>query len=418
MLENINSVVCGIALPLAIFGVGIFFLFKLRFFYIIHPVLTTKRIFSASGGFRPLCVALAGTLGVGNIVGVSSAIIMGGAGSVFWMLLSALVAMGVKYAESFLAVKHRRGNINHYYGGAPYYISDACGGGKTGKFFGGIFALLCVLNSLSTGNLVQVNSVSGFIPRHRLIFGIIFALAVFLIVLGNEKRIQAVSSVLIPILTVSYLFISLYIIFSNLGGLRVAISRIFDEAFSFKSAVSGACGFGIASAIRFGFSRGLLSNEAGCGTSPVAHASSNLDAHSQGCLGIFEVFWDTVILCTLTALVILIADIDSDSAVMLAINSYGSFTGVFGEVFIVTSLTLFALATVSCQYYYGSKCLDFLSTSKHARRAYSLIFFFVCAISAIISNDVMWRISDFIIAFLALYNLVFLIVLSKEVKSS
>ena len=415
MLEKINSVLCGVALPLFMGGVGVFFLFKLRLFYILKPRRTLKTVLHSSGGFRALCVALAGTLGVGNIVGVCSAIITGGAGAVLWMLISALIAMGIKYAETYLAIRHRRGRVGNYYGGAPYYISDACGGGRCGMALGGVFAVLCVLNSLSTGNLVQINSISGFLTQGRLLFGIIFAMAVALVVSGGEKRIQAVSSVLIPILTILYLFISLFIILSNSERLCVVISRIFNEAFSLKSAVSGACGFGISSAIRYGFSRGLLSNEAGCGTSPTAHASSALDAHAQGCLGIFEVFWDTVVLCSITALVVLIADTGSTNPIMLAVSSYGKFTGDIGRGFIVGACVLFALATVCCQYYYGERCLRFLSRSVKVKHAYSIIFIFVCVISSIISNELMWHISDFTVAFLALYNMIFLLILSKEV---
>ena len=417
MLENINSVLCGLVLPFSIFSVGIFFLFKLRLFYLVHPVASVKRIVGASGGFRPLCVALAGTLGVGNIVGVASAIIMGGAGSVFWMLLSAFVAMSVKYAESYLSVKHRRGCVNNYYGGASYYISDAFTSKGKKTVFGGIFAILCVLNSLSTGNLVQINSVSGIFKSHALAFGALFALGILLIVSGGERRIQAASSVLIPILTICYIIISAHIIFKNFGEARVAVSRIFTEAFSPESIGPGVFGFAMARAVRFGLSRGLLSNEAGCGTSTVAHASSSSDEISQGCLGIFEVFWDTVVLCTLTALVILIADIDSSSALELALSSYGKFTGALGKGFIATSLTLFALATVCCQYYYGTKCLGFLSASAVSKILYSIIFFAVCIVSSIISSEIMWQISDFIIASLALYNLVFLVVMSKEIKA-
>ncbi|MBO5374201.1 MAG: sodium:alanine symporter family protein, partial [Clostridia bacterium] len=172
----------------------------------------------------------------------------------------------------------------------------------------------------------------------------------------------------------------------------------------------------ISSAIRYGFTRGLLSNEAGCGTATIAHASSSLSPHSQGCLGIFEVFWDTIVLCFVTALVILIADTGEQNPILLAINSYGKLLGNFGRFFIAFSCILFALATVSCQFYYGSTSLRFLSRSRFAFLAYSAIFFSVCVISAIISSATMWQISDLVVASLAIFNLIFLVVLAKEIK--
>ena len=418
MLEFINSVLCGAILPIALCIVGIFFMIRLRFFFILHPVRTLRTIVRSSGGFRSLCVALAGTLGVGNIVGVASAIIMGGAGAVLWLVISAFVAMGIKYAEAYLAISHRREGDEGHYGGAPYYIYDACGGKGCAWLFGAAFALLCVANSLTTGNLVQINSISGFLTQGRLFYGILFTVIVFFVIKGGKNRIESVSAILIPLLSLGYILISIYIIFSNSGALCVVFSRIWAEAFCLRSVASGACGFGIGQALRYGFSRGLLSNEAGCGTAPVAHATSSLDAHSQGCLGIFEVFWDTVVLCTLTALVILIADTKEQSPILLAIHSYGKFTGIFGEVFISASCVLFALATVACQYYYGITSLDFLCASRATRGVYSFVFLIVCMISSIISNSTMWQIADFIIAFLAIYNIIFLVILSKEIKNS
>lgn len=415
IMNLINSVLGEVALPLTLCLAGTFFIFKIRGFYILHPVSTLRTVLRSSGGFRSLCVALAGTLGVGNIVGVASAIIMGGAGAVFWLIASAFLAMGIKYAEAYLSISHRRGCKGDYYGGAPYYISDSRSG-ERGWRLGAIFAVGCVANSLSTGCLVQLNSISGFFSKGRLLFGILIAFVVFLIIKGGKNRIEATSSVIIPLLSAGYILISLYIIFTNLGGVCVVFSRILRDALGIREVLSGACGFGISSAIRYGVSRGLLSNEAGCGTAPTAHATSSLDAHSQGCLGIFEVFWDTVVLCTLTAVVILLADISEPSPILLAIRSYGRFTGVFGEAFISVACVLFALATVSCQYFYGVSSVEFLSRCEGAKRAFLSVFLIVCVISCIISSSLMWQIADFIIAFLALYNIVFLVILSKELS--
>ena len=247
-------------------------------------------------------------------------------------------------------------------------------------------------------------------------WGFLIAVAVALIVRGGQGRIESVCAVIIPTLTVLYVILSFFIIFCNFGGLCVAISSIFKSAFSLKSAISGIGGFGILSAIRYGFSRGLLSNEAGCGTSPTAHASSPADPVSQGCLGVFEVFWDTVVLCTLTALVILISGENANDPITLAINAYGAFLGNFGRIFISASCVIFALATLVCQFYYGICALRFISSSRAIKCAYSVIFLAVCVLSSIISNGVMWSISDFIVCALAIYNMVFLIKMAKEVS--
>lgn len=417
MLENLNLVLCGAIMPFLLTIAGIFFFIMLRGFYILHPVKTFKTIICSSGGFRSLSVALAGTLGVGNIVGVASAIIMGGPGAVFWMLISGFLAMSVKYAEVYLAMLHRRGCVDNYYGGAPYYIYDKMGKGRVGLFFGGAFALLCVFNSFSTGNLVQINSISAFASDYSLAFGIIFTVCVIFIISGGERGIQSISSILIPILSTLYIIISLYIIFSNFEATCVAFSTIFEGAFSLKSVVGGGVGFGIAGAIRYGFSRGLLSNEAGCGTAPTAHASSSLSAEAQGCLGVFEVFWDTIVLCLMTALVILVANESASEPITLVILSYGRFTSSFGKIFIVCSCVLFALATVCTQYYYGERCLRFISSSAALRYLYATAFLGVCLFASVISSELMWRLSDLVIAMLAIFNICFVLSAFREIRA-
>ena len=413
MLEKINSVLCGAILPITLLIFGIYFIIKLKGFFILHPIKTVKQVFSGKGGAASLCVALSGTLGVGNIVGVASAIISGGAGAVFWMIMSAFIAMSLKYAEVFLAIKYRRVSERGYIGGAPYYINDGLSEkyGVNGKIFAMIFAFLCILNSLSTGNLVQINAVSSSLPMQKSIFCFIFALCVLIIVIGGGKRIRSTCTVMIPILTFSYIFISLYIIISNYRHLGGVFEMIFEEAFSFRSAVSGFCGYGIASAMRYGISRGLLSNEAGCGTSPCAHAESENDAHSQGCFGILEVFIDTTVLCTLTALVILLSGTSSTDAMEAVSSSFESFLGDFGRYFIIISCLLFAFATVICQYYYAKRSLDFITKRRWANILLSVIFVSVCALCAFIPMGAVWQISDLVIALMARLNIIFLFVL-------
>lgn len=404
-------------MPILLTLVGIFFIFKLKFFYILHPIKTFKSMMK--GGFKSLSLALAGTLGIGNIVGVASAILSGGPGAIFWMWISAFLAMGIKYVEVMLAMKHRQKSKNgQFYGGAPYYISEGFKGAfgkKISKFIGCIFAFLCVLNSLTTGNLVQINSVVSISKISPLYFGLIISFLIFIIILGGYKRISIFTSFLIPLLSIFYIAISIYIIFSNLGQISSVFNLIFKNAFSVKSATSGFMGFGIMSAIRFGVSRGILSNEAGCGTSPTAHASSNAnDIHSQACLGIFEVFVDTILLCSLTGIVILLSNIDSSNPMTLVVSSFALHTGIFGRYGIIVSAMLFSFATIACQYYYGFESLRFMSKRKFTGQIYTFIFCLTIVIGAIIPMTLMWQISDLLIAIMTVFNLICLLYLYKK----
>ena len=421
MLDFLNKFLCGIVLPAFLILVGIYFLIKLKFFYILHPLKTAKTM--NKGGFKSLSVALAGTLGVGNIVGVSSALISGGAGAIFWMWLSAFISMSLKYVEVFLAMKYRKSNNDGtFYGGAPYYIYEGFKkklGNRFSKIIACIFAVLCATNSLTTGNLVQINAVSTLIPVKKLYFGIATAFFVLLIIIGGIKTISKFTSVAIPTLSVFYIVLSLYVISTNIAAVPSVISSIFKEAFSLKSATSGFLGYGISSAIRYGTSRGLLSNEAGCGTAPCAHASSKAkSAHSQGCLGIFEVFVDTILLCTLTAFVILIADLKYDNAMSLVISSYQLYTFDIGKYGIIASTILFALATITCQYYYGIESLRFITSKSWCKALFTVIFLLTIIFGAIMPMSLMWEITDLVIALMALLNLLCLLGLRNEIKEA
>ena len=416
LLETINKYLCGIIMPIFLILVGIFLIFKLKFFYILRPFKSFKSMLN--GGFKPLCLALAGTLGVGNIVGVASAISMGGAGAVFWMWISAIFAMGIKYVEVLLAMRYRKKSKSGYFGGAPYYISEGFKnslGKRLSNALGCFFALLCVLNSLSTGNLVQVNSVVSLVPLKNYIVGIIFCLLTFFIIIGGSKRINSFTSFLIPFLSFLYIGISLYILIINYTKVPNLFYIIFKDAFSVKSAASGFLGFGIMSAIRYGVSRGILSNEAGCGTSPTAHASSNTnDFHSQGCLGIFEVFVDTILLCTLSALIILLANGSNENAMELVIFSFEVTSGLVGKYIVTICSFLFSFATVICQFYYGAESLKFITKKKAARGVYSLIFAFTIIIGSIIPMSIMWQISDLVIALMTIFNTTCILFLYKN----
>lgn len=416
MLENLNKFICGNLLPFLLIIVGLYFSFSLKFFYILHPIKTIKQM--CKGGFKSLSLALAGTLGVGNIVGVASALISGGAGAIFWMWISAFIAMSLKYCEVFLAMKYRRKNNGVFFGGAPYYIYDGLKnkiGNKLSKILSVIFAFLCIMNSLTTGNLVQINSVSNITDLPKILIGLIFAIIIIAIVYGGAKRISSFISILIPILSVFYVVLSVYIILINIKEIPSVFTLIFKEAFSLRCVMSGFGGYGISSAIRFGVSRGLLSNEAGCGTSPTAHASSSTnDIHSQGCLGIFEVFVDTILLCTLTAVIILLYGKSEENSMALVTNAFEHFSFKVGKYGVIVSSLLFALATISCQYYYGIESLKYITNKNCAKKFFTAIFCVTIVVGAVIPMSIMWQISDFVLGIMTICNLLCLLLLRKN----
>ncbi|MBQ7225973.1 MAG: sodium:alanine symporter family protein [Clostridia bacterium] len=419
-MELINSVLCGAVMPLLLVVIGLYFAIKYKFFYVLHPLKLTKTVIkNQDGGFKSLSVALAGTLGVGNIVGVASAIQMGGAGSILWMWISAVCAMSLKYAEVFLAMNHRHFEDGNFHGGAPYYINEGLSK-KLGRgfayFLSCIFAIFCVINSLTTGNLVQINSVSGILPIKPIAFGIIFTVIAAIVIWGGIKRITKLTSVLIPVLAFTYVVLCLIIIFDEIERMPSLLKMIFEDAFNLKSATGGFCGYGIVACLRYGVSRGVLSNEAGCGTSPCAHASSTShNSHAQGCLGVLEVFIDTIVLCSLTAFVILLTEnARAKSPLSLVLSSFEIYFGKFGSSTVLILCVLFAFATVICQFYYGAEALSYITKNGVTRVIFGLIFCLVLIVGSVMPMEMMWQISDLAIALMTVLNLICLFLLRKE----
>ena len=415
MLDSGLFFLCGVILPILLLLTGIRYGGRLGFFYILHPVKTARTIMSGKGGFSALSLALAGTLGIGNIAGVSSAIIMGGPGAVFWMIVSAFVAMGVKYGETFFAVRYKKTRNGVGFGGAPYYITEAIKGGK-GYALAIIFALMCALNSIITGNLVQINAVTGALPIHPIVIGICFCAPLILVLAGGVDKISSVTAVIIPALTLAYVCLSLYVIISNSATLPRIFTDIVKGALSFRSAAAGGVSYGAMSALRYGVSRGILSNEAGCGTSPIAHASAENPPHVQGCLGIFEVFADTVLLCTLTALVVLIYGVEDMSPISLVTSAFGAYLGNFGRAFIIVACFIFAFATLISQFYYGDKSLSFISERKIIHTPFAVLYILTVLLAPFAPEEAIWTLSDVNIAALTLFNLFILNILIKKLR--
>lgn len=432
LLSFINTYVFGPVLPLAVFAAGLYYSFKLRFFHLRRPQALLGAIMHAgdkgTSPFKAMTVALAGTLGVGNIAGVSAAIAAGGAGAVFWLWASALFAMPIKYAETVLAVRHRRviheGGKSRNTGGAYIYMSD--GGHRRIAL---VFALLCILTSFGMGGIVQANAIavslnSGFsLPPH--ICGVIFAALTFVTICGGFERISDFTYLAVPAFCALYVAVSLYVIFSNIGALPQVMRTIFSEAFSFRSASSGVFGYMIMRAMRFGVARGILSNEAGSGTSVSAHAASDARLPcEQGIFGILEVFVDTIVLCSMTAFVILLAgDIEvGDAAMVNVIRAYGRFIGSAAPGFMSVSVTFFAFATIICWSVYGVEAIRFIlsdymprASMKPARRIYFVAYSVSVFVGCVISGELMWELTDATTAVMTLVNTGYLVGSASEV---
>lgn len=415
LLENINAVLSGYILPAVLLTCGLYLGYKIKFFYLLHPIRLCRAIkdAAAAGGispFRALSVALAGTLGVGNITGVATAIACGGAGAVFWMWICAFLVMSVKYAEVYLSQAYR---TSDGIGGAMYYIRDGLRTilGKGSAVLASGFAVLIAANSLLTGSIVQIDAAAGVVTKlfpavPSILCGIVFAVLVSVTSAGGLRRVSDLTVRLIPALSAVYIVISAVCIIRSADALPDAFYAIFKGAFSFGAAGGGILGFGINNAIRYGVTRGIFSNEAGCGTAPSAHAAANAKSpHHQGCMGIFEVFADTVVLCTVTSLVILTSGITpSEDGMVSALAAFSASGGYFSMVIIGISVILFAFATVICQSYYGLGAVQYIAGTVSSRRVYIGLLALSAVIGSVITAELMWSVADLIISVMTVVN--------------
>ena len=435
LIEYVNRFL-GVLVPISLFSVGIYYSIKLKFFWVFHPlkILSSMLKRDKNNGispFRAVTMALAGTLGVGNIVGVAGAIALGGFGAIFWMWVSALVAMVLKYAEILLSISHRRLQGQYFYGGAFYYIRDffaGIGTDRLGSVLAVFFALSMIIDSLTTGNAVQINaaasSASSVFGIPPLFMGISFALITFFVAVTGADGVSRLTEWLIPILSLGYIVISVWVILINTDKVPSALSAIFSSAFDFDSAVGGAFGFLTSRALRFGTMRGLLSNEAGCGTAPTAHAAADAKSPAeQGFWGIFEVFVDTLLLCTLTALVIII-NYDSvyhlsHNGILMAISAYSVSLGRFAEYFLSVSVAIFGLATIICRAHYGSETVRCLFGRKKRLPIFLFLVLYCSAtvLGSVVSPDSSLSAADLSIGIMTLINVFVLFLYNKEVVS-
>ena len=383
--------------------------------------------------FQALCTALAATVGTGNIAGVAGAIATGGPGAVFWMWISAFFGMMTNYSENVLGIFFRRKDKKgEWAGGAMYYLQDGLGGKKglksLGRVLAVLFSIFAVLASFGIGNLAQANTISGNLESAfsipRWVTGVVLVIVAVLVILGGIKRIANVTEKLVPFMAVIYVAGALVILFMHVPQLGAIFGSIFKYAFTARAVAGGAIG----TAIKMGFKRGIFSNEAGLGSSVMVHSASNVkEPVKQGLWGIFEVFFDTIVICTLTAIVVLssgvvdlasggmvaqYADMNKNTLVAQAFtNSFGS----FGGKFVAIAILLFAFSTILGWSYYGTRSWSYLFGEKTAN-IYKIIFIAIVFVSCILVNvDLPWNISDTFNGMMMVPNLIGVIVLSPLV---
>lgn len=378
--------------------------------------------------FEAFATAVSGTVGTGNIVGVTTAIISGGPGAVFWMWISAFFGMVTKFSEITLGVYFRKKSSDgEYIGGPMYYIEQ--GTGK--RWLAILFAIFTMFAALGMGS-VQANTIQStwntafHVPTW--LTAIIIAFLTAIVVIGGIKRIGKVTSLLVPFMIVIFLIMSLTLIFANVAAVPKAFASIFTSAFSTKSLLGGISGYGIARAMRYGFARGIFSNEAGLGSSSIAHSnSSEREPVKQGLWGIFEVFIDTFVICTLTALLILTSGIDLTptpdlNGANVAMSAFTKVFGVFGTVMYSIILPLFAFSTILAWAIYGAKAMQYVfkKHQKGSKLAFNVLYItFIVGIAFLtyffgdnLGADFVWLISDMTNALMAIPNLIALIILS------
>ena len=456
IVKELNNLAWGPWMLVLLVGTGIYLSCKVKFIqvkkfgYVMKNTL--GKIFDKKQSkqgeitpFQAVSTALAATVGTGNIAGVTGAIAVGGPGAVFWMWISAFFGMITKYSEVVLAVKYREKNAQgDWVGGPMYYIKNGLG-----KKFNWLAIMFCVLGGLASfgiGNMTQVNTIANsinaallsinvninsfsfdffgqFVPVSSIVVGLVVAIVIGLVLFGGIQRIGSFTETLVPAMAVVYVGAACILLLFNIQWIDDAFMMIFKGAFNTKAALGGAFGITIMNTIQKGVGRGVFSNEAGLGSAPMAHAAtSETDPVKQGLYGIFEVFMDTIVICTITSLVLLCGYFNGVSIEWgvgggseLISQSFSLFFGKqIGSFIIAICISLFALSTIISWALYGSRCFEYIFGLKHIKY-YQVLFIMIIVVGACLKFDLVWDIADTLNGFMAIPNLIALLSLSKVV---
>lgn len=448
--DAVNGFVWGLPMLVLLIGTGIMMTVRTGFFQLTyfrhwmkntigaifrdsHVTAHTGKDDKAISQFQSLCTALAATVGTGNIAGVSAAIVSGGPGAIFWMWLVSFFGMMTNYSENVLGIFYRRKNEKgEWCGGAMYYLKDGLGAKegmkKVGMVLASAFALFCVIASFGIGNMSQVNTIAANMNNafgvSNVIVGIILVILSAFVIIGGIKRIARVTELLVPFMAAAYVIGALIVIFKNIGVMPAVLASIFKGAFSMRSAAGGVVGYGVMKALTWGMKRGVFSNEAGLGSSVMVHSASNVkEPVTQGMWGIFEVFADTIIICSLTAFTILssgLVDLETGTMISTSLSTAlvsEAFSTVFGRAgtaFIAIAVFLFAYSTTLGWSEYGTRAFEYLFGT---RRVIIFRVIFVCFImvGATMNLSLAWDLSDTFNGLMAIPNLIGVITCSSTV---
>ncbi len=425
LVSTLSGWVWGPPMLILLVGTGVYLTILLKGMQFRALPHAFKLIFHKDHGhvgdishFAALMTALAATVGIGNIVGVATAITLGGPGAVFWMWMTGLVGMATKYAEAVLAVKYREHGEHGMRGGPMYYLAK----GANLPTLGWIFALFTALAAFGIGNMTQANAVAGIFEAtfhiEPWITGVTLMLLTALVILGGIRSIGRFTSFLVPFMIIGYIAASLVVLALNAAEIPQALSLIFYHAFNPIAAGGGFAGAAVAAAIRYGVARGVFSNESGLGSAPIAAAAARTkDPVTQALVSMTQTFIDTLVVCSMTALVILTATpwTQGAGAAQLTSLSFAETLGTSGEIIVAIATALFAYSTLLGWSYYGEKAIEYLAGAR-AIRIYRVVFVAAVIVGAMMKLEFVWNFSDLMNGMMAIPNLIALLMLSKIVK--
>lgn len=441
IIASVNDFVWGPIMLALLVGTGVFLTIRLKFLpwrnlgYALRSVFAKQdkaaeaRDKGDISPFQSLMTALAATIGTGNIVGVATAMVLGGPGALVWMWISALFGLSTKYGESVLAVKYRETNEKGEMCGGPMYALKNGFKNKTiGKILAFLFSLFAVIASFGIGNMTQANSISGAINSTfgvpTWITGIVITVLALVVLLGGIKSIGKVCATLVPFMAVFYFIGGIIVIGINFQNVPDGLAQIFSMAFSAQAMAGGVGGTVIASALRYGVARGVFSNEAGLGSAPIAAAAAKTDHPSrQGYINMSGTFFDTIIVCSVTGLVIAssgaLGTTDASGAVLTGVNltiaAFSSGLGVAGSWLVTIGIALFAFSTILGWEYYGEKSLEYLVNHQVVTKIYRFVFALIAFVGATMTLQTVWDFSDTMNGLMAIPNLICLLVLNKVI---
>lgn len=426
IVATLSAIVWGPPMLILLVGTGIYLTILLKgmqFWALPHALrLIFHKEHDGEGEishFAALMTALAATVGIGNIVGVATAITMGGPGAVFWMWVTGLVGMATKYAEAVLAVKYREQGDNGFKGGPMYYLTNGLNMPKLGM----AFAVFTALAAFGIGNMTQANAVAQILNTQMdiptWVTGLVLLVLTAMVILGGIQSIGKFTSFLVPFMILGYIAISLIVLGMNLDKIGDAFGLIFHYAFSPIAAGGGFVGATMAAAIRYGVARGVFSNESGLGSAPIAAAAAKTnDPVRQALVSMTQTFIDTLVVCTMTALVILISPFwqQGMSPSLLTMKSFELYLGSFGSVTVVLATVLFAYSTILGWSYYGEKAIEYIFGEKMVK-IYRIIFIAIVMVGSMMKLSFVWDFSDLMNGMMAIPNLIALLLLSKVISA-